>query len=39
MTELSIRPEEIRDALERFVSSYEPDEADEAEVGRVDRHR
>ena len=35
MTELSIRPEEIRDALERFVSSYEPDEADEAEVGRV----
>jgi F-type H+-transporting ATPase subunit alpha len=35
MTELSIRPEEIRDALERFVSSYEPDQADEAEVGRV----
>jgi F-type H+-transporting ATPase subunit alpha len=35
MTELSIRPEEIRDALERFVSSYAPDEADEAEVGRV----
>ena len=24
MTELSIRPEEIRDALERFVSAYEP---------------
>jgi F-type H+-transporting ATPase subunit alpha len=35
MTELSIRPEEIRDALERFVSSYEPDQAAEAEVGRV----
>ena len=29
MTELTIRPDEIRDALERFVSSYEPDEADE----------
>ena len=35
MTELSIRPEEIRDALERFAASYAPDEADEAEVGRV----
>jgi F-type H+/Na+-transporting ATPase subunit alpha len=35
MTELTIRPEEIRDALERFVSSYEPDQADETEVGRV----
>ena len=35
MTELSIRPDEIRDALERFVSSYQPDEADKAEVGRV----
>ncbi|MGH8867292.1 MAG: F0F1 ATP synthase subunit alpha [Actinomycetes bacterium] len=35
MTELSIRPEEIRDALERFVSSYEPDQAATAEVGRV----
>ncbi len=35
MTELSIRPDEIRDALERFVSSYEPDQADKAEVGRV----
>jgi F-type H+/Na+-transporting ATPase subunit alpha len=35
MTELSIRPEEIRDALERFVSSYQPEEADKAEVGRV----
>ncbi|MEP6761234.1 MAG: F0F1 ATP synthase subunit alpha, partial [Sporichthyaceae bacterium] len=35
MTELTIRPEEIRDALEKFVASYEPDQADEAEVGRV----
>jgi F-type H+-transporting ATPase subunit alpha len=35
MTELTIRPEEIREALEKFVSSYEPDQADEAEVGRV----
>jgi F-type H+/Na+-transporting ATPase subunit alpha len=35
MTELTIRPDEIRDALERFVSSYQPDEADKAEVGRV----
>src|SRR5690348_12162466 len=35
MTELSIRPEEIRAALERFVTSYEPEEAERAEVGRV----
>ena len=35
MTELTIRPDEIRGALERFVSSYQPDEADKAEVGRV----
>jgi F-type H+-transporting ATPase subunit alpha len=35
MTELTIRPDEIRDALERFVSSYEPSEADKSEVGRV----
>jgi F-type H+-transporting ATPase subunit alpha len=34
MTELSIRPEEIRDALDRFVQSYEPGAARE-EVGRV----
>ena len=34
MTELTIRPEEIRDALERFVSSYTPETARE-EVGRV----
>jgi F-type H+-transporting ATPase subunit alpha len=35
MTELTIRPEEIREALERFVSSYEPDAAAREEVGRV----
>src|ERR671919_1691351 len=35
MTELSIRPEEIRDALQRFVSDYEPDQASREEVGRV----
>jgi F-type H+-transporting ATPase subunit alpha len=34
MTELSIRPEEIRDALARFVQSYEPESTRE-EVGRV----
>ena len=35
MTELTIRPEEIRDALERFVQSYEPETAAREEVGRV----
>ncbi|WP_433007254.1 F0F1 ATP synthase subunit alpha [Kribbella sp. CA-294648] len=35
MAELTIRPEEIRDALDRFVSSYEPDEAAREEVGTV----
>jgi F-type H+-transporting ATPase subunit alpha len=35
MAELTIRPEEIRDALERFVSSYTPDVASREEVGRV----
>ena len=35
MAELTIRPEEIRDALERFVSSYTPDIASREEVGRV----
>ena len=35
MTELTIRPEEIRDALERFVDSYEPDAASREEVGTV----
>ena len=34
MTELSIRPEEIRDAIEKFVSSYTPQTTRE-EVGRV----
>ncbi|MGI8698298.1 MAG: F0F1 ATP synthase subunit alpha, partial [Mycobacteriales bacterium] len=34
MTELSIRPEEIREALERYVSSYTPETTRE-EVGRV----
>jgi F-type H+/Na+-transporting ATPase subunit alpha len=35
MTELSIRPEEIRDALQRFVSEYEPETAGREEVGTV----
>lgn len=35
MAELTIRPEEIRDALERFVDSYEPDTASREEVGTV----
>ena len=35
MTELSIRPEEIRDALDNFVQSYEPSAASREEVGRV----
>ena len=35
MAELTIRPEEIRDALDRFVQSYEPDSATREEVGRV----
>ncbi|MFD0630270.1 F0F1 ATP synthase subunit alpha [Catenulispora yoronensis] len=35
MTELVIRPEEIRDALERFVASYEQPEAARDEVGAV----
>jgi F-type H+-transporting ATPase subunit alpha len=34
MTELTIRPEEIRDALAKFVQSYEPESTRE-EVGRV----
>jgi F-type H+-transporting ATPase subunit alpha len=34
MTELSIRPDEIRDAIERYVSSYTPETTRE-EVGRV----
>jgi F-type H+/Na+-transporting ATPase subunit alpha len=35
MTELTIRPEEIRDALDTFVKSYEPGKAAREEVGRV----
>jgi F-type H+/Na+-transporting ATPase subunit alpha len=35
MTELTIRPEEIRDALARFVEAYEPGVADTEEVGTV----
>ena len=35
MTELSIRPDEIRDALQRFVSEYKPDTATTEEVGTV----
>ncbi|MCZ3389480.1 MAG: F0F1 ATP synthase subunit alpha [Actinomycetia bacterium] len=35
MAELTIRPEEIKDALSRFVSSYTPEAASRTEVGRV----
>src|SRR5918998_1108130 len=35
MTELSIRPDEIRDALQRFVSDYKPEAASKEEVGTV----
>ncbi|MGH3328029.1 MAG: F0F1 ATP synthase subunit alpha, partial [Streptomycetales bacterium] len=35
MAELTIRPEEIRHALERFVQSYEPEAAAREEVGTV----
>src|SRR5882724_3374837 len=35
MAELTIRPEEIRDALAEFVRSYEPEEASREEVGIV----
>ncbi len=35
MTELTIRPEEIRDALQRFVSDYRPDAVNREEVGVV----
>ncbi|HEY8458145.1 MAG TPA: F0F1 ATP synthase subunit alpha [Actinopolymorphaceae bacterium] len=35
MSELTIRPDEIRDALERFVSSYKPEAAAREEVGTV----
>jgi len=35
MAELTIRPEEIRDALSRYVESYQPDAATREEIGRV----
>src|SRR5918995_5851757 len=35
MTELSIRPDEIRDALQRFVADYQPETASRDEVGTV----
>ena len=35
MAELTIRPEEIRDALDAFVQSYDADSASREEVGRV----
>ncbi|MDQ7993459.1 MAG: F0F1 ATP synthase subunit alpha, partial [Propionicimonas sp.] len=35
MAELTIRPEEIRDALDRFVSNFSPDTASRDEVGTV----
>jgi F-type H+/Na+-transporting ATPase subunit alpha len=35
MAELTIRPDEIRDALEDFVQSYSPDAASREEVGTV----
>src|SRR5688572_10005346 len=35
MTDLSIRPDEIRDSLQRFVSDYQPDAASREEVGTV----
>jgi F-type H+-transporting ATPase subunit alpha len=35
MAELTIRPEEIRDALDRFVTDYQPEETSAEEVGTV----
>ena len=35
MAELTIRPEEIRDALARFVQDYEPEGATREEIGTV----
>ena len=35
MAELTIRPEEIRDALDRFVQNYTPDTSSREEVGTV----
>ena len=35
MTELSIRPDDIRDALQKYVADYQPDAATREEVGTV----
>lgn len=35
MTELTIRPEEIQEALQRFVNDYKPEDAEREEVGHV----
>ncbi|HEY6935205.1 MAG TPA: F0F1 ATP synthase subunit alpha [Marmoricola sp.] len=35
MTELTIRPEEIRDALQKYVADYQPETANREEVGTV----
>ncbi len=35
MAELTIRPDEIRDALQRFITEYQPEAADREEVGTV----
>ncbi|HET7387737.1 MAG TPA: F0F1 ATP synthase subunit alpha, partial [Nocardioidaceae bacterium] len=35
MTELTIRPEEIKEALQQFVSDYQPEASSREEVGRV----
>ncbi len=35
MTELTIRPEEIKEALQKFVSDYQPEAASREEVGKV----
>ena len=35
MTELSIRPDEIRDALQKYVDDYKPSAASREEVGTV----
>ena len=35
MAELTIRPDEIRDALAEFVQAYQPDAASAEEVGTV----
>ena len=37
MAELTIRPEEIRDALGKFVESYSPESSEKTEVGKVVR--